>query len=319
MAVVSEIAMSNFLKVYGGEVVTAYNADTMLAGLLKKRVITSGKSASFPTLTRETSKLHVPGDDVFVDTGSGYASGVTSGEIIVTIEKAIIAPQFVDDMDATMADYNIHSELASQAGEALAFTHDAMLIGAVAGDAASANDVVVTGAYAAVTGTNLALGIRSAAQTMDEQYIPQKGRYCMLPPNEFYKLMDTDGVVSSDFNTTGDKGKLGTLWYMGFVILNSAVYAGFANKSVANQIASGGVFDLGGNYATVSNDDLSFNGLKLLGTCFHEGSAGSVILKGVSAEANYIPNRLGTLLNAKQGLGVGNLRPTSCVNLYSTT
>lgn len=322
MADVTAITMNSFLSVYGGEVIKQYNAGSMLKDILKKRVITSGLSATFPTFTRETSKLHNPGDDVFDDGDASkhYASAVVSGTKVITIEKAIIAPQFVDDMDQAKSDFNIHSELAAQAGAALGYTHDAMLIATLAGNAPSANNsTLATGtAYAAVSGSQLADLIEGAAQTMDENFVPQTDRYIMMAPVQWYKLASEPTVVSSDYNTTGDMGKLGVLWYMGFKILNSAIYAGFADVSAANQIVSGGPLYLGGEYAADSNLDLNFNGDKLLATAFHKDSAGTVILKGVKTEANYIPQRLGWLLNASQGIGTGILRTESVCNLITT-
>ena len=326
MADVSVDSNLSFLKVYGGEVINAYNAQVAFAPLLTKRVITSGSSASFPTFTREQSKLHTPGDDVFgaVANDTHYASGSTSGEKVITLEKAIIAPQFVDDLDQAMADYNIHSELAKQAGAAMAFTHDAMLISALSRGGTGLAEIAGGTANAAVDGAQIAVLIEEAAQKMDEAFVPHTERYCALPPRLFYALMGEDNVVGSDFNSTGDRGKTKSLWYMGFEIINSQVLGQIAGVKATGETSSnvggtedpGGAFYLGQAAGAGKNVDYgSMDSEKLSGLCFHKSSAATLLLRGVSTESNYIPNRLGHLLNAKQAIGCDILRPDSVIQL----
>ena len=325
MADVTATSLS-FLKVYGGEVINAYNAQVAFAPLLTKRVITSGSSASFPTFTREQSKLHAPGDDVFgsVANDAHYASNATSGEKVITLEKAIIAPQFVDDLDQAMADYNIHSELAKQAGAAMAFTHDAMLISALSRGGTGLAEIAGGTANADVNGAQIAVLIEEAAQKMDEAFVPHTERYCALPPRLFYALMGEDNVVGSDFNSTGDRGKTKSLWYMGFEIINSQVLGQIAGVKGTGETSSGvggtedpgGAFYLGQAAGAGRNVDYgSMDSEKLSGLCFHKSSAATLLLRGVSTESNYIPNRLGHLLNAKQAIGCDILRPDSVIQL----
>jgi len=215
-----------------------------------------------------------------------------------------------------MADYNIHSELAKQAGAAMAFTHDAMLISALARGGTGLAEQATGTANADLTGTQLAVLIEEAAQKMDEAFVPHTERYCALPPRLFYALMGEDNVMGSDFNSTGDRGKAKSLWYMGFEIINSQVLGQIAGELASVTEGAGGAFYLGQAGGAGRNVDYgNFSSEKLSGLCFHKSSAATLLLRGVTTESNYIPNRLGHLLNAKQAIGCDILRPDSVIQL----
>lgn len=318
MALAPILTVADFLTVYGGEVIKAYNAETLVADTIRVRTINSGKSATFPVYGREEAKLHTAGDDLF-GASPDFAMDLTATDEIINIDKLLIAPQFVDDLHDAMAHYDVRSEMAMQAGASLATAHERWCIAAL-GKAANDSSLAttVTGAYAAVTGANLAVGIAETAQAMDEAKIPKDGRFCVLPPNEFYKLMQVDGVVSSDFGRGGDraKGGAGELYYMNFLILNSAIMSEFADTTDTEQKAASGPLYFGG---TTQRTDLSSDLQLCLGLCYHKDAVGTLQLKGLTTEMDWIPERQGHLLTAKRAIGVDALRPTSVWQLNSTT
>ncbi len=313
------LTVADFLTVYGGEVIKAYNAETLVSSTVRTRTISSGKSATFPVYGREEAKLHTAGDDLF-GSSPDFAMDLTATDEIINIDKLLIAPQFVDDLHDAMAHYDVRSEMAIQAGASLATAHERWCIAAL-GKAANDSSLAteVTGAFASVTGANLATGIQETAQAMDEAHIPSKGRYCVLPPNEFYKLMALDEVVSSDFGRGADRngvGGMGKLWYMGFEVLNSAVMGEFDDTSASEQKASGGPLYFGG---TTQRTDLSSDLQLCLGLCYHKDAIGTLQLKGITSEMDWIPERQGHLLTAKRAIGVDALRPGSVWQLNSAS
>ena len=52
---------AQFLKVFTGEVLKAFNENNIMKGLHRERTITHGKSASFPTIWKATAVYHKPG------------------------------------------------------------------------------------------------------------------------------------------------------------------------------------------------------------------------------------------------------------------
>ena len=53
-----------FLKLYAGEVLTAFEAKNIMMPLMRTRTITKGKSASFPFLGRTSAEYHTPGNEI---------------------------------------------------------------------------------------------------------------------------------------------------------------------------------------------------------------------------------------------------------------
>ena len=314
MALTSNYSVSDFLKVYGGEVLKAFNHECLVKDRLRNRTIASGKSATFPTLAVEEAKLHTPGDDLF-GASPDFASDATPSEQVINIDKLLIAPQFVDDLDEAMNHYDTRSELAAQAGMALATAHERWSIAALGKGAGAA--VTTTGSFAAITGAMVKDAIEQAAQEMDENKVPREGRALVLPPSEFYLLMKEDDVVSSDFGRGGDRaaGGAGKLFYMGFEILNSSVMNEFRDTTAAEQKAASGPLNFGG---TTQRTDLSSDLQLCFGVAFQKEAAGTVTLKGMQTEANYIPERQGNLLVAKMAVGVDILRPEAAFRLITS-
>ena len=114
-------SLAAFLRVFSGETVAAYNQAVVIKDKLRSRNITSGKSATFPTISTSSAKLHTPGDDLF---GDSYAPAITNDEQIIQINKLLIDTSFVDNLDEMMNHFDARSEYASQMGAALATAGD---------------------------------------------------------------------------------------------------------------------------------------------------------------------------------------------------
>lgn len=326
MALAPILTVDDFLTVYGGEVIKAYNAEALVAKTVRTRTISSGKSATFPVYGREEAKLHTPGNDLF-GASPDFAMDLTATDEIINIDKLLIAPQFVDDLNDAMAHYDVRGEMAMQAGASLSTAHERWCIAAL-GKAAVASSLATstTVAIASLTGAQIATALQTTASAMDSAFIPRTGRYAVLPPAQFYKLMALDAVVSSDFGRGADRngvGGIGTLWYMGFEILNSAVMDEFDGRTAAEMVsatgsAAGGPGPLyfGG---TIQRNSLAFVGTLVYGICYHKDAIGTLQLKGITSEIDWIPERQGHLLSTKRAIGVDALRPGSAWTLVTTS
>ena len=319
MADITVQAHSNFLTVYGGEVVLAYNEASKLKDRLMNRTISSGKSASFPTYAIETAKMHTPGEDILGTVTGDNASSATSGEKTIVIDKLIYAAQLVDDLDEMKAHYDIRGSLASQSGAALAIQHDAFLLAAMAKDATTTETLAADAAFSATaqfaTDAELLTTIENCATKFDNLAVPANERCLVLRPYEFYQLLNTDAALGRDFNTSGDRAKgQQSFNYLGFEIISMKTQADYAGKDGAAQKGAAGLLDFGGVDPTT---DHSFDGSLWWATAFHKGTAGTVTLKGVTAEANYIPERNATLLNTKMAIGVDSIRPDGCIKILA--
>ena len=309
-------SLDAFLRVFSGETVAAYNKATLIKDKLRSRNITSGKSATFPTISTSSAKLHTPGDDLFTaGSGNTYAPSITNDEKIIQINKLLIDTSFVDNLDEMMNHFDARSEYAAQMGAALAVAGDQWSLGALT--RGSGTTLTATGTYAnAIAGTTdgnavIKEGLKAAANSMDTAGVPKQGRYAVLSPLSFYGFMEDDAVMSSDFGAGGNRaaGDVGKLHYLGFELISSAIWAdGF--MGAAGTTGSGEVLEGLDGRATY---DVAL--LKVYGVAFHSDAAGCVSLKGLTTETSWIPERQGNLLVAKQAIGIDILRPTSSILL----
>ena len=126
-----------FLKVFSGEVMTSFNADTVMADKTRVRNITSGKSAQFPAIGRIGAEYHTPGAEIL-------GSNVEHGEKVVTIDDLLISDSFIANIDEAKNHYEVRSEYSMQMGAALAQTYDRSLISLAVKTAAAADEGAVS-------------------------------------------------------------------------------------------------------------------------------------------------------------------------------
>lgn len=295
-----------FLRVFAGEVVAEYNKSVDVANKLRSKTIQSGKSATFPTVAKGEATVWTPGEDIFLKTTSDLATS----EKIVVVNKMLITYVLLDEMEEMMAHYDVRQPMAAQMGASLATAHDRWSIAALLSDATAGAEYGTAGEW---TVANAKAAIEDAASKMDGAGVPREGRTALFTPAMFYSLINDSAVIDHDYNSSGDRGTAGNFYYLGFQIVNSAVWDEFNNE--ANLTASGKPLEnigLGGistgAYTAAAADDVE-------GLAFQKDAAATVVLKGMTTSADWIPARQGNLLVARQAIGVDVLRPTSVVTL----
>lgn len=83
---------SLFLKVFSGEVLTAFAQQTVMMGRNMVRTISSGKSAQFPRIGRTSASYHTPGAEIVGD-------AIAHNEKIITIDDLLLASVFISNID----------------------------------------------------------------------------------------------------------------------------------------------------------------------------------------------------------------------------
>lgn len=101
-----------FLKVFSGEVLTAFHQNTIALGLTRVRSIKSGKSAQFPVLGSTVAKYHTPGQLVEADK-------LPSVERTVTIDDVALSAIFVADIDEAISHYEVRGQYSAECGQTL--------------------------------------------------------------------------------------------------------------------------------------------------------------------------------------------------------
>ena len=325
-----------FLKKFSGEILQTFEEANIFKPLHTIRTIESGKSAQFPVTGIASASYHTPGENI-ADGGNSYLSDIKKTEKIITIDKMLVASTFLANIDDVKNHYDIRSVYANELGKALAVRFDsalakvfiaaarssASLTGGntggqldVANNDFSAGDV--TGTPANVSGAELVAALFSAAQKLDENDVPSDGRFCVLRPQEYYRLI-TGNVGDLAISTSAVNKDVGGL---GSIASGSIPQVAGISIYKSNHIPSG---NLGGSDIDGDADNDPFgagNGYNSdfrnsLGIVSHSAAVGTVKLLDLATESEYQIERQGTLFVAKYAMGHGILRPECAIELVS--
>ena len=111
-----------FLKVFAGEVLTAFDETNVMKDLHVSRTIASGKSASFPVTGKANAAYHVVGTPLL------GTQTIAHNEIVVNIDDVLIADTFIANIDEAKNHYDVRSEYSRLLGMALAKQFDVRLL-----------------------------------------------------------------------------------------------------------------------------------------------------------------------------------------------
>lgn len=291
-----------FLKVFSGEVLSAFERENQMLGMTSVRSITSGKSAQFPVTGTISSGYHTIGNEIL-------GSSVNKNEKIINIDDMLLASAFLGEIDELKNHYDVRSVYSREMGQALARTVDKNLLNlaVLAGRTTTANvtggnaGLKIVSATAKTSASALVTAIFTAIKNLDEKDVPSQGRYIVVAPDQYYQLCNLDSLISRDFSANaGDRAK-GTVVAIGGVpvIKSNTAVSSFTDQSAASTAGTNNTYI--GDFSTVA------------GVVFHSSAVGTVKLKDLVLESTYDPRRLGTLLTSRMALGHGILRPESAV------
>ena len=175
-----------FLKVFSGEVLSAFRKATVFENLHSVRTISSGKSAQFPIIGLSSTAYHTPGTQL---TGNA----IKHAEATINIDDKLVSQVFVADIDEAKNHYDVRSQYSTEMGNALAYTFDKNVAATIAQAARTATNFntdlpggtrikIVAANKAAITGANLVAAMWSAAEQMDINNVPPEGGTLVLGP-----------------------------------------------------------------------------------------------------------------------------------------
>jgi len=329
-----------FLKKFAGEILTTFEENNIFKGLHTIRTIESGKSAQFPVTGIASANYYTPGQNI-ADGGNSYLSDIKKNEKIITIDDVLLASTFLSSIDDVKNHYDIRSIYASELGKALALRFDTAIAKVFIAAAREATPGVTGGKVGGVldvsansmgdpadsaddssnvdpTGAQLVAALFTAAQKLDENDVPSDGRFCVLRPQEYYKLITggSGALVIGSSAVNKDVGGLGSIasgtvpQVAGINIFKSTHLPSTDLSAVAtgDGAASNDVF--GG-----SGSGYNGNFTNSLGIVAHPAAVGTVKLLDLATESEYQMERQGTLFIAKYAMGHGILRPECAIEL----
>lgn len=288
-----------FLKVYAGEVMTAFKETNVMEDKHMVRVIQHGKSAQFPATWKADAAYHTPGNEL---TGS---QKIKHAERIINIDDLLVSDTFIANIDEAKNHYDVRSIYSTEQGRALARKYDKQLL--QVGILAARASATITGGFGGtklvnaqfdVDAESLVAGIFNAAQVMDEKDIPEEDRYCFLKPKHYYMLAQLTKIMNKDWGGMG-------VYAEGKVIK-------VANVTIVktNNLPNSNISAVAGEQNTYSGDFTNTVALVM-----HRSAIGTVKLLDLAVESEYEIWRQGTLMVAKYAVGHGILRPECAVEL----
>ncbi len=305
----SDFATENalFLKVFAGEVLTAFDETNVMKDLHQTRTIASGKSASFPVTGKANAAYHTPGTPLL------GTQAIKHNEVVINIDDLLVADTFIANIDEARNHYDVRAEYSRLLGMALAKEFDTRtmrvgLLGARASatvQGGNGGTTLTTGAGGgAITGAELAAAIFDAAQTLDEKDVPENERVAIVKPEEYYKLVQETNVINRDWGGAGVYADGTVLRVAGVQIVKS------------NNLPTTNISAVSGENNTYSGD---FSNVKAL--VMQKQAIGTVKLMDLAVErtsGDFEVMYQGTLMAAKYAMGHGVLRPECAVEVKAT-
>lgn len=294
-----------FLKVFAGEVLTAFDETNVMKDLHVSRTISSGKSAQFPVTGKANAAYHTVGTPLL------GTQNIKHNEIVVNIDDVLIADTFIANIDEAKNHYDVRAEYSRLLGMALAKQFDVrcLQLGVLAARGAATvtggnGGTAITDADAASNGASLAASIFEAAQAMDEKDVPENDRVAIVKPAQYYNLVQTTDVINRDFGGAGVYADGTVLRVAGIQIVKS-------NNVPTTNVSA----------VTGENNTYHGNFSTTVALVMQKSAIGTVKLMDLAVErtsGDFEIMYQGTLMAAKYAMGHGILRPECAVEIKSS-
>ena len=298
-----------FLKVYAGEVLTAFEQASVTMDKHVIRSISSGISAQFPLVwkTAATEYAYINGSGNTGTTGIELDGTIIhKNEKVITIDGLLLADHFVNNLDEAMSHFELRSVYAKEAGIALGTQWDQNvlqqgLLGARSSTLITSGNggaVLTNGSYA-TSGSTLGSGLFDAAEQLDENNVPESDRYMYVRPAQYYLMAETTNLINRDWGGSG-------VYAEGEVMKVAGIHIVKTNNLPITNISSSQVTTHDGNFSTTK------------ALVMHKSSVATVKLLNLAVETEYQIKNQGWIIVAKYAMGHGFIRPEGCVEFKTS-
>lgn len=293
-----------FMKVFAGEVLTAFKENCVTEDKHMVRNIQNGKSAQFPILGKVNAEYHTPGKEI---TGLN----LPANERVITIDDLLISHAFIANLDEAMNHYDVRGPYSQELGRALAYTYDKHIVQLAVKAARDTSPVSTevgggkvtdSGMLTDLSAEKLVAALFSAARTLDEKAIPEDDRFAFLNPAAYYLLAQNTKIMNRYWGGEGEYAGAKVLRVAGLNVVKT-IHAPFGQNIMPGGTPGGS----GGKYAV--------DATSTVGVVMHKAAVGTVKLMDMAMESQYDIRRQGTLMVAKYAMGHGILRPAAAVEL----
>jgi hypothetical protein len=317
--------LSLALKVFAGEVLTAFEEKNILMDKHNVRTVKDTNTAQFPAIGGTTAKYHTIGVELL-------GTAITSAEKTISIDGLLLSDCFIADIDEAMSHFEVRSRYSSEMGYALANAADRNIAyelvkaaratttipGGYGGTEISNDKFKIAAGAGAADVTEqakaLAAGLFAAAQSMDEKDVPET-RYAMFRPQEYYALAQNVDLINKLYGGLGAYSEGSIVKVAGITILKSNHLPKLNGTKATYDPAGGTTYVANKEYSQYHGADCS----KTIGIVWCPEAVGTVKLMDLQMQSDYLVQRQGTLLVARYAMGHGVLRPECAVELKLNT
>ncbi len=242
-----------FLKLYAGEVITAFQTRNVALPLFRTRTISKGKQAQFiMTGKYRDAAYHTPGNRIAPDANAKHS------ERIVTIDDLLINAQFVPQIDEAIQHYDVRNVYTQEAGYGLSKVADQNVLrmltkAALTTNVERANKLVQNYKYfdeedftrnITIGASNgdarkpkfISKAIMDAKRVLEKAGAPLDGIYCLMGTDTYYDLFDFTSstnamdyaVFNKDVGGTGAMGAMQAPTIAGIPIVTTPHFGSYA-------------------------------------------------------------------------------------------
>lgn len=306
-----------FLKVFGGEVLTAFARTSVTTSRHMVRSISSGKSAQFPVLGRTQAAYLAPGENL-----DDKRKDIKHTEKVITIDGLLTADVLIYDIEDAMNHYDVRSEYTSQLGESLAMAADGAVLAEIAGlcNLASTSDENIAGlgtatviettqAKTALTdqvalGKEIIAALTKARAALTKNYVPASDRVFYCDPDSYSAILAALMPNAANYAALIDPERGSIRNVMGFEVVEvphlTAGGAGTSREDTSDQKHAFPEGVGGANKVAKVN---------VIGLFMHRSAVGTVKLRDLALERARRANFQADQIIAKYAMGHGGLRP----------
>ena len=299
-----------FLKVYAGEVLTAFEQASVTMDKHVIRSISSGISAQFPLVWKTASVEYA-----YVNSSGSTATtaveldgtAINKNEKVIAIDGLLLADHFVNNLDEAMNHYDVRSIYAKEAGIILGTQWDKNVLqegvlGARSSTLVTSGNggAVLTNSSYGTSGSTLGGGLFDAAEELDEKNVPENDRYMYVRPAQYYLMAETTNLINRDWGGRG-------VYAEGEVMKIAGIHLVKTNNLPITTVSdSTGVTTHEGNFSTTK------------ALVMHKSAVATVKLLNLAVETEYDIRLQGWWIVAKYAMGHSFIRPECCVELKTS-
>lgn len=295
-----------FLKVFSGEVLTAFTRASKVMNNHMIKTIDSGKSTSFPVIGR--GKAH------YLPAGSNLddlREAIPHNEVVINIDGLLTSDVLITDIFEAMNHYDVRGEYAKQLGEALAIAADGATVAEIA-KLVKANTENITGLGKGIvvektitggaginyeTGKAVIDGLLEMKAKWTTQYVPEEERFAYITPEVESAIITSKDAINRDYGAVAS-----------IVDGNIDKLCGFKIIAVPH-LKAGGADKTGMLGTSPEGHEFPTDYAGALAVCAHRTAVATVKLKDLQLEHARRPELQADMIIAKNAVGHGGLRP----------